>query len=159
MSGHFDKLSLLLFPEFLHILSVETAPFLLAWEVVYQPYVLHQGTLVPDTERGRRELLYSVSVICNPTAPPLQFPRAAPQPPSQPPELSACQAHQVLLLDHLGHDFLNLLVLPTNAQVPMHHTKACAWSLNTRSPSDTPARRCIFPRLPLLKACDSHHLC
>lgn len=109
MSGRCDKLSLLFFPAFLHILSVQTAPFLLALEVVYQPYVLHQGTLVPDTERGRRELLGDR--VCNPTAPPLQFPRAAPQPPSQPPELSACQAHQVPPLDHLGHDFLNLLVL------------------------------------------------
>ena len=107
----------------------------------------------------RKEEGESYSVISNPPAPPLQYPRAAPQPPSQPPELSACQAHQVLLLDHLGHDFLNLLVLPRKVQVPMHHTKACAWSLNTRSPSYTPARRCIFPWLPLLKACDSHHLC
>lgn len=109
VSGRCDKLSLLFSLDFCTFSRSRLRHSCSLWRwCISLTFCIKVLSYLIRKEEGES---YSCDRVCNPTAPPLQFPRAAPQPPSQPPELSACQAHQVLPLDHLGHDFLNLLVL------------------------------------------------
>ena len=107
LSGHLDELPILFLLIFFRICRLSRSRLLyplLASGVVYQPYSA-SGTLVPETERRRRDskTLLAFGIFITPPHTPAISPSNAAcrvMPlyyASQPPELSACQAHQVIM--------------------------------------------------------------
>ena len=105
-------------------------------------------------EIGRSEC-FKVTLLIgskqNPTAPPLQFPRATPQHPSQPPEISPqVKGSSASAIRYWTTSDIDTLLF--GRLIRKHSSypctiKACAWSLNIPFSSCTQCCSCIFPWL------------